>query len=289
MFLKHFISITAVTLLTVSSAWAQHGKRKKDCETCNDHVAAKAGQFKKGEFFFYWGYNRGYFSKSDIRFIGYDSDFTLENVAAKDRPTPFNFNDYVLAPSIPQFVTNAGYFFKDNWCVTLGTDHMKYVMVADQEVRINGDIADNAETGEYAGHYTGDKIVLTPQFLRYEHTNGLNYVNAGLEHYRILWDAKKGPFKFTVVPGMSLAVMYPRSDVALFNIAGSNVFHVAGWGTALHLGFRFNLLKNLFVLWNNKGGFIALPRVLCEINKYDAKQHFFFYQSAVSLGYNWRF
>lgn len=248
-----------------------------------------AGDFKKNEFYFYWGYNRGFFSKSDIRFTGLGSDFTLENVAAKDRPSDFSFEDYVLNPTIPQFVVSAGWFFKDNWCLTLGTDHMKYVMVQDQTVLINGEIAPNDESGEYAGHYSGNQIQLTSNFLRYEHTNGLNYVNAGLEHYKVLWSAKKGPFKLTAIPGMSLGVLYPRSDVSLFDVQGDNVFHVAGWGTALHAGLRFNLLKNLFVLWNNKGGFIALPDVLCSFNKYDARQHFFFYQSALSLGYNWRF
>ena len=75
----------------------------------------------------------------------------------------------------------------------------------------------------------------------------------------------------------------------MFNVEGTNVFHVAGWGAALHLGFRFNILKNLYAFWNNKAGYIDLPDVLCELNNYKAKQHFFFFQSAFSLGYNWRF
>lgn len=290
-FFSKFLPVLLIVLLSGTTLYARSNSRKnkKKCDTCNDKVAAKAGQFKKGEMYFYWGYNRAVFSKSDIRFVGLGSDFTLENVKAKDRPTPFNFQDYVLAPSIPQFVTHAGYFFKDNWCITLGTDHMKYVMVQDQVVGINGDIAKTSETGEYANHYAGDQIKLSQNFLKYEHTNGLNYVSTGLEYYHVLWDAKKGPFKFVAVPGVSLALLYPRSDVSLFGVQGDNVFHVAGWGTALHGGLRFNLLKNLFLLWNNKAGFIALPDVLCSFNKYDAKQHFFFYQSALSLGVNWRF
>ncbi|HYG53607.1 MAG TPA: hypothetical protein VD905_22115, partial [Flavobacteriales bacterium] len=141
----------------------------------------------------------------------------------------------------------------------------------------------------FAGTYTNKPIKLSPDFLRYEHTNGLNYINSGLEHYSLVWDAKKGPCKFTVVQGLSLALLYPRSDVDLFNEEGSNIFHVAGWGAALELGARFNVLKNLYVFWNNKLGYIDLPNVLCYVNKYQAKQHFFFYQTALSLGYNWRF
>lgn len=290
MFVKKFLPGLLVPALFCHSLMAQPSPRKhKKCRTCNDQAAPQAGQFKKNEFYFYWGYNRALFSKSDIRFIGVGSDFTLHHVVAKDRPTPFNFNDYVLAPSIPQFVVSAGWFFKDKWCLTFGTDHMKYVMKQDQVATITGDIATSNENGKFAGHYTGEQRKLSTDFLMYEHTNGLNYVNSGLEYYHTVWDARKGPFKFVVVPGMSVALLYPRSDVTLFGVHGDNLFHVAGWGTAVHAGFRFNILKNIFVMWNNKGGFIALPDVLCEKNRYDAKQHFFFYQSALSLGVNWRF
>lgn len=268
---------------------AQDPKRKNKCRTCSDMTTPQAGQFKKGEFFFSWGYNRAAFSKSDISFSGPGIDFTLNNVVAKDRPTPFDFRDYFVSITIPQFIVSGGYFFRDNWSVSLGTDHMKYVMVANQQAVINGRIDDTPEGHPYTGNYVNKTITVTPQFLRYEHTNGLNYINTGLEHYSVLWDAKKGPCKFTFVQGLSLSMLYPRSDVAIFDVEGSNVFHVAGYGGALHLGFRFNILKNLYVFWNNKGGFINLPNVLCELNKYRAKQHFFFYQTALSLGYNWRF
>jgi hypothetical protein len=286
--MKKALLIIILLNLFTAFVFAQEPKRKKKCRTCNDQVEAKAGQFKKGEFFFSWGYNRALYSKSDISFSGTGIDFTLNDVVAKDRPTPFNFQDYFVAVTIPQFVMSGGYFFKDNWSISLGTDHMKYVMKKDQDVTING-IIDSSATTEYAGIYNNQSISLKPEFLRYEHTNGLNYINTGLEHYDVLWDAKKGAAKLAVVEGISLSVLYPRSDVDIFNVEGTNIFHVAGWGAALHLGFRFNILKNLYIFWNHKGGYISLPDVLCEINKYKAKQNFFFYQTALSLGYNWRF
>ncbi|HLP11739.1 MAG TPA: hypothetical protein VK177_07360 [Flavobacteriales bacterium] len=284
-----FIAIGLLTAATLFSCTNVFGQRKNKCTECKDMKEAKAGQFKKGEFFFHWGYNRALFSKSDISFIGPGIDFTLSDVVARDRPTPFGFKEYFVSVTIPQFIGYGGYFFRDNWSISLGTDHMKYVMVADQYSTINGTIEDTPEGHNFAGIYVNKSIKLTPDFLRYEHTNGLNYVNTTLEHYSVLWDAKKGPCKLTVVQGLSLAVLYPRSDVDIFNVEGTNVFHVAGWGAALHAGLRFNILKNLFVLWNNKGGYIHLPDVLCEINKYKAKQYFFFYETSLSLGYNWRF
>lgn len=263
-------------------------KKHKKCKTCNDKGTDLPGQFKKGEFYLSWGYNRAFYSKSDIHFIGLGSDFTFSDVVAKDRPTPFNFQDYFVAITIPQFVASGGYFFRDNWALSFNTDHMKYVMVNDQESILNGNIS-STSSSSYAGTYQDKPMVISDTLLRYEHTNGLNYINIGLDYYHSLWKSTKNQMQLAFVPGIDVAMLYPRSDVDLFNIEGSNVFHVAGWGASLRAGLRFNLTKNLYLLWNNKGGFIGLPNVLCDINKYKAEQHFFFYQTAFSLGYSFRF
>ncbi len=43
---------------------------------------------KKGTFYVYWGWNRSLYTNSDISFQGPNYDFTLEKVAAADRPSP---------------------------------------------------------------------------------------------------------------------------------------------------------------------------------------------------------
>lgn len=47
-------------------------------------------QGKKGDFYFYWGWNRATHTKSDIHFTGNDYDFTLNDVVAKDRQSPWD-------------------------------------------------------------------------------------------------------------------------------------------------------------------------------------------------------
>lgn len=94
----------------------------------------------KGKFYVYWGWNRGTYSNSDIRFKGDNYDFTLSNVTANDRPTEFGFNPYFRIDriTIPQTNYRIGYFFKENYTISIGVDHMKYVMNNDQNVKING-------------------------------------------------------------------------------------------------------------------------------------------------------
>ena len=47
--------------------------------------------YAKGAIFAHWGYNRSYYSKSDINFIGSGYNFTVGGCQGEDRPEPFSF------------------------------------------------------------------------------------------------------------------------------------------------------------------------------------------------------
>ncbi len=96
----------------------------------------------KGKFFVYWGWNRASYSDSDIRFKGSDYDFTLTDVTAQDTPSKFTFSNYfgIKNLTIPQTNFRIGYFFKENYTISIGVDHMKYVVDNDQFVEIDGNI-----------------------------------------------------------------------------------------------------------------------------------------------------
>ena len=129
----------------------------------------------KGKFFISWGGNRDSYSKSDINFRGKDYNFTLENVQAQDKPKGWHI-DY-LNPSrmtIPQTNFRMGYFVSDHYSVAIGVDHMKYVMIQDKAVNIDGYYPN---PGSYDELLANNQVLLTEEFLKYEHTDGLNYIN----------------------------------------------------------------------------------------------------------------
>lgn len=93
----------------------------------------------KGKIFVYWGWNRDHYSTSDIKFRGADYRFTLYDVKADDKPKPFGIYFLKLDElTIPQTNFRIGYFLKEHYTVSIGLDHMKYVMRNDQTVRMNG-------------------------------------------------------------------------------------------------------------------------------------------------------
>ena len=76
----------------------------------------------KGKMYVIWGWNRANFSDSDIHFKGENYEFTLHDVKAKDKVNAFTFRDYVNPGriTIPQTNFRIGYFFHDNYTVSIG-------------------------------------------------------------------------------------------------------------------------------------------------------------------------
>lgn len=238
---------------------------------------------KKGQMFVFWGWNRAGFTNSDIRFKGAGYDFTLENVVAHDRPSPLSL-DYINPGkvSIPQFNFRLGYFIKDNLALVIGQDHMKYVMDQDQTVGFKGNISDPV----YAAMVQNGQVNLEDeQFLTFEHTDGLNYVNLGLEKYQTLLSKEK--IDVTWAYGGGAGVMFPKSNVKLFGNERSDRFHVAGFGLDLRTNINAIFWKHWMARVEGKFGYINMPDIKTTLNnKPDkASQDFVFYQINFGIGY----
>lgn len=247
----------------------------------------KDNYYKKGNFFIYWGWNRDAFTTSDIHFKGTDYDFTLSNVIAKDRQSPFNFRTY-FSPTkltIPQYNFRFGYFFNDHYNISIGADHMKYVMQNGQTVKINGHIANSGTV--YDGDYQNEDIVLSPDFLLFEHTDGLNYENIEVRRFDVLFGRKN--FSFAANEGLGAGILIPRTNTTLMNNARYDEFHLAGYGIGAILSLNMTFFKYFFIQSEWKGGFIHMPDIRTTMHKEDrAGQHFFFSQYNMVFGANFR-
>lgn len=257
------------------------------CFGLSNFVQAQS-KHNKGKFYVFWGWNRAEYSKSDIRFTGDNYDFTLYDVKAQDRPTSFGM--VYINPSrmtIPQYNFRLGYFFHDNWNISIGTDHMKYVMSQNQGVKISGTI--NEEGNPYNGVYDNDNIYLTENFLQFEHTDGLNYANIELRRFDNLAHlslVKSGNgIDFNITEGAGAGVLYPRTNTTLMGKERYDEFHLAGWGTAAVVGLNVTFFNKIFAQTELKGGYINMNDIRTTESKSDkAKQNFFFAQHNLVFG-----
>ena len=285
--MKKFFQVFVFVFVGLSFIFGQKAVKDStvivEIEEISPPVGRPISVTKKGKMFVFWGWNRAGFTNSDIRFKGAGYDFTLENVVAHDRPSPLSL-DYINPGkvSIPQFNFRLGYFIKDNLALVIGQDHMKYVMDQDQTVGFKGNISDPV----YAAMVQNGQVNLEDeQFLTFEHTDGLNYVNLGLEKYQTLLSKEK--VDVTWAYGGGAGVMFPKSNVKLFGNERSDRFHVAGFGLDLRTNINAIFWKHWMARVEGKFGYINMPDIKTTLNnKPDkASQDFVFYQINFGIGY----
>jgi hypothetical protein len=242
----------------------------------------------KGKLYAFWGWNRAHYTNSDIHLTGDTYDFTLNSVVGEDRQTSFSFEEYFNPTNLtgPQTNVRVGYFFADHWDVAIGLDHMKYVMQQDQTVKIDGSIADSGT--DFDGVYQDDDIVLTEDFLTFEHTDGLNH--AFLEINRSDELLKKYTsnlwwLTLEITEGFGAGILYPKTNSKLLGNERRDAFHLAGYGLALKFGLRLTLVKYLLIQSEAKGGFIHMPDIRTTPDSSDkASQHFGYFQYNILIG-----
>jgi len=263
---KHILSVTA--LLLSLSILAQKEKNTK--------------YNQQGKLYFYWGWNGADYTDSDISFRGNDYSFTLSDIKANDRQSNFSFDKYFNPGNItiPQYNFRVGYYFKPNWDISFGIDHMKYVLDQNQVAKISGTI--NAGT-PFDGAYNNDDIPITKDFLQFEHTNGLNFVNIELRYSNRIYDANKVQFNY--LAGGGGGILYPKTNVTLLGRNRHDDFNVAGYGIDAVVGINITFFKRFFIQSELKGGWINLPNVRTTADSADsAEQDFFFLQRNIVFG-----
>lgn len=252
---------------------------------------------RKGRCFVYWGYNRSAYPTSDISFKGPGYDFTLNKVSASDAPTAFDGFETYFNPSlfsIPQFNLHAGIFVKDNLSLSIGWDHMKYVVDDFQNSHITGNISNQASNPgimvnpAYVGNFSNAPIVINPtDFVDYEHTDGFNFAAVELDHYKNLWQVGKTNMQLDWINGVGIGMVVPRSDVRLFTVGQNNFWNLAGAGASIKSGLRLNLTKLLFLETTLKGGYTDLWDVRTTGRSVDkASQSIWFGEWFWVLGFN---
>lgn len=239
----------------------------------------------KGNFFIYWGYNKEYFSKTDLRFSGPEYDFTLTGVTASDRPAPFSFDGYFNPRKmwVPQYNYRLGYFITDKLSLSLGMDHMKYVMNNGQMAGISGFVSQEASE-KYQGTYQNDSILLTPDFLTFEHTNGFNLLGLDAECIQPLKGFLNGHMNISLVMGLGVGGMIPKTDVRVFGEGLDNRFHLAGYSVSAKIGSRVHFLKRFFISAEARPGYASLPSVLIRNEAPERASHNLWYLEYFVVG-----
>jgi hypothetical protein len=237
-----------------------------------------APEKKKGTFYITWGYNRDFYSNSDIHFENHGADnydFTLYALRAHDRS---GFDELLTSElSIPQYMYRLGYYFNDkhDLGIEINFDHTKYVMDNNQVAHLKGDI--------HGVYYDKDTLV-SPDFLKFEHTNGGNFLMVnGLKRHN-LFIAKNNQFAIGAVLKIGAGIVIPKTDVTLFGERVDNCFHLAGYVVGADLGFRAEFFNHFFLETSFKSTYADYNKVL-TVNGGLANHTFFTQELLLGAGF----
>lgn len=246
----------------------------------------------KGKFFISWGGNRESYTKSDITFKGDGYNFTVNDVKAHDKPKGYHL-DY-LNPSrmtIPQTNLRIGYFISDHYNISIGVDHMKYVMTQGQTANVTGEInLPESEAGSiHNGTYNNTPTVMSEDFLKFEHTDGLNYVHAQINRVddisRFFCLPNTDKFQINLTEGIGGGFLYPKTNATLLSKQRHDDFHVSGYGLSAQVGLNLTFFKHFYIQGELKGGYIDMQDIKTTSSNADsASQHFGFFQRIITVG-----
>lgn len=241
----------------------------------------------KGKFYIFWGGNRESYSKSDIRFKGADYDFTLHNVSAHDKPKGLHIDYFNPARmTIPQTNLRIGYFISDHYNISIGFDHMKYVMYNDKRVSYSGYYPN---PGTYNENPADGELTLDEDFLLFEHTDGLNYVNTEISRVddisKLFRIGNTDKIQVNITEGIGGGFLYPKTNTTLLGKDRYDEFNIAGYGLSAKVGLNLTFFKYFFIQTELKGGFIEMNNIRTTQDKADsAEQNFWFLQRILTVG-----
>jgi hypothetical protein len=262
--------------------------------------------FKKGRFFFYWGYNRSAYTNSDIHFSGNNYDFTIFDVKASDNPTT-KFLTYVQPAQMthPQYNCRIGYFLNDKYSISFGSDHMKYHLLQ-QVTHLSGNIANGLNAGTYnntavlVGEGTGADVPLNNYLStlpsgfvpEYENYSGLNDLSLELGRTDNIWTSANKNYSFSIVETVGAGGVVTNTISRVLGVNSnphsSTVwgYHLSGLSATTSLGMQFDFFKHFFFMARMKGGFIDLPNIRTSSEGGKAKQHFGFAETMAVVGFS---
>lgn len=229
---------------------------------------------KKGEIYFSWGYNKEWYTHSNIHINqpSLGNHYTFKNTIGVDKPG-WNGHFFQKALTIPQYNYRIGYFFKDNWAVELNFDHTKFVVAPHQLLHVQGTM-----------HKTSvDKFVVnSPDILEYQLNNGANFFLFNLVrrlqmpyvHFRNL-DA-------ALLLKAGVGFMVPHVANTIYGHPNKQQFQFGGLDVGGEAALRVTFFRHVYLEYCNK--LVYANYWGLKIYQGKARQSFGTYEMILNLG-----
>ena len=247
----------------------------------NVHAQQKKKE-RKGEFYFSWGYNKEWYTRSSVHVIqpGLGNDYKFKSIEGHDHPG-WDEGLFHIALSIPQYNYRLGYIFdkKRGLGWEINFDHTKFIF-ADQNAHIVGTmnnkqvdttVSFNSKNGYY-----------------YYLNNGANFLLFNLTKSWHICKDEKSNFKLDgfAKAGIGPVIPHVQNMLGYTPTGDSEVnkphFQLGGWNVGVEGALRATFYKAVYLEFANKVDFASYSGL--RIYEGHARQNFGTYEFILSLG-----
>ncbi len=231
---------------------------------------------RKKEIYFSWGYNKEWYTKSNVKINqpSLGNNYRFVSIKGHDHP---GWDDGIFNKpiSIPQYNYRLGLFInkKKGIAVEINFDHTKFIF-ADQQARIkgtfNGKPVDSLVNFNKAN---GDYYYLN---------NGANFLLFNIVKRWHWVSNKKETIKIDVLGKAGIGPVIPHVENSFFGQLNHPGFQLGGWNMGVEAAVRTTFFNRVFLEYANKLDYARYSNL--DIYEGKAKHAFGTYEMILNLG-----
>jgi hypothetical protein len=232
---------------------------------------------KTKSFYFSWGYNGEWYSKStvSVKQSSLGNDYQLVHVVAHDHKG-WNEGLFNKALTIPQYNYRLGFYFNDKQDLGIegNFDHTKYIIADGQYVHL---------TGTLNNQHANEIIMFSgANGFHYYLNNGANFLLFNIVKRLGLYHTHNNKFRLDLTGKAGIGPVIPHVDDAFFGHDNDPHFQLGGWNTGVETALRATIMHYGFIEFSQKGDYARYSGL--RIYDGTAKQNFGTYELILSIG-----
>jgi hypothetical protein len=233
---------------------------------------------KKGQAYLSWGYNKEWYTMSDIHVKqqSLGNDYTFQAVLGKDKPGWMRdqHNVFQQPITIPQYNYRLGYWFKDNWAFEINFDHTKYQVEQQQLLHLKGTY-NNAAVDTY---------FINRGNLQWQLNNGANFFLFNLVHRYQVPKMQFKNFNASLLFKGGVGFMVPHVENTILGNSNKPHFQFGGFDMGIEAALRLTFFKYAYLEYCNKAVYAQYFGL--KIYEGKARQAFACYEMVANIGVN---
>jgi hypothetical protein len=237
---------------------------------------------RKGEFYFSWGYNKEWYTNTNVSISqpSLGNNFTFRNTKLEDHP---GWDDALFTKeiSIPQYNYRIGYFIdKDkDLAIEINFDHTKALFLDNQTVHMVGTYNGRAIDSSFIFSKNGTGSSRNYYYLN----NGANFLLFNIVKRKKFKKLSTNYFDFDGLAKVGIGPVIPHVENSLFGVKNDQLFQFGGWNTGIEYALRSTFKKSLFLEFSGKLDYAYYYNL--KVNQGTAKQGFGTLEFILNLGY----